>query len=423
MADTIDVTTPADDRPLVSEADLRDIARRAGEGDRGMARRLAARESYLQAALPDRVKHLWRFTDPASLLPRSLEQATLPAPPVLEPVPGAAATIDLWPGQAPQLDLGADLSAGALSLAPGLIGTDHATDSVFTMLNEAAWNTGLGLQVKAGVCLPGPVHLRVHAGGAATLPRVTIAVGAGAEATIVEEHCGGGPEARVAGRTEIIAGDGARVRHVLVQLWDEGTRGHLTVFTRGGRDADLLTAFGTFGGDMCKTEIMTELSGDGAHSEMVGVALACGDQRFDMHTRHRHAAGRTTSNIDFKAVAADRARSTYTGLIRIEEKARHCEAFQENRNLLLSSRSRADAIPELEIHNQEVSCSHGATVAPIDPEQLFYLQSRGLEPGEAIGLVVRGFLENTLSRLPGTLRGSVEGFVGPRLARIREETV
>jgi len=145
-------------------------------------------------------------------------------------------------------------------------------------------------------------------------------------------------------------------------------------------------------------------------------------QHADVHTRHRHLAGRTSSRIDFKAVAADQARATYTGLIRIEDDAPHCEAYQENRNLLLSDRARADAIPELEIHNQEVSCSHGATIAPVEPEQLFYLESRGLAPGAALGLVVGGFLENTLAKLPEAARATVEEYVGPRLATIREGT-
>ncbi len=121
-------------------------------------------------------------------------------------------------------------------------------------------------------------------------------------------------------------------------------------------------------------------------------------------------------------MAAEQARSTYTGLIRIDDAARHCEAYQVNRNLLLSSRARADAIPELEIHNQEVSCSHGATIAPVEEDQLFYLESRGLDRGEALGLVVGGFLENTLARLPDEVRTMVESFVGPRLATIREGT-
>jgi len=176
---------------------------------------------------------------------------------------------------------------------------------------------------------------------------------------------------------------------------------------------------------------MTDLQGEGARSRMVGVALGGNDQRFDHHTRHRHLAGRTWSDIDFKSVGSDRSRGSYTGLIRIEENARVSEAYQVNRNLLLSEKSHADAIPELEILNEEVSCSHGAlneevscshgaTVAPVDQDQLFYLQSRGMSPDDAIRLVVRGFLEKTLQSIPESLRPEVEKLVESRLAGLGE---
>jgi Fe-S cluster assembly protein SufD len=133
---------------------------------------------------------------------------------------------------------------------------------------------------------------------------------------------------------------------------------------------------------------------------------------------HRHTSGHTWSNIDFKAAVTDRARSAYTGLIRIERDAGASEAFQENRNLLLSERARADTIPELEILTDDVSCSHGATAAPVDPEQLFYLQSRGLTAREALRQVVRGFVEPTLALMPEGLRAEIEKLIEARLQRI-----
>jgi len=196
------------------------------------------------------------------------------------------------------------------------------------------------------------------------------------------------------------------------RMW---TRGHLTVQSRAGRDADVLSVFATFGGERVKMELTTDLQGEGARSRMIGVALGEKDQRFDHHTRHRHLAGRTWSDIDFKSVATDQARSSYTGLIRIEEGAHFSEAYQVNRNLLLSEKSRADAIPELEILNEDVSCSHGATVAPVDQDQLFYLETRGLNPDEALQLVVRGFLEKTLQGVPEVLRSELETLVEGRL--------
>lgn len=413
---------PALDRDLVTA-----LAAAAGDDADGLRRRLAALANWETAPAPDRVRHLWRFTDPARLLPARVGSAAVIAPAVPAPaLAGAAATIELWPGRAPAVTLAAGLPAGALTVGPAAgaeAGAGAAPDAdrdLFRALNDAAWNAGVGLTVRDGVVLPGPIQIRVHAAGTAALPRVTLTVGRGGEAMLLEQHLGGGPDARVAARTVVRAAAGARVRHAVIQVWDAGTSGHHTVDTRAEEGADVLTVCGAFGGQSAKLELRTDLAGAGAHSEIVGVTLVGGAQHGDVHTSHRHLAERTTSRIDFKAVAADQARTTYTGLIRIEDQAQHCEAYQENRNLLLSPKARADAIPELEIHNQEVSCSHGATIAPVAADQLFYLESRGLDRGEALGLVVAGFLENTLARLPGDARALVESFVGPRLASIRD---
>lgn len=407
-------------RPALDETLLATLAAAAGDDADGLQRRVAAMVRYEAAVAPDRVQHLWRFTDPARLLPAAFTTA-MESPSAVSPVPGAAATIDLWPGLPPHVELARDPAvAGKLTLVPvGAADLPAATD-LFGALNESAWNTGVGLAVADGAKLPGPIHVRVHAVAGASLPRLRLQVGRGAEAMLVEEHLGGGAETRVVGRTEIVAGPGARVRHAVVQVWSAGTSGHLSVTTRAEAEADVLTICGVFGGEEAKLELVTELAGAGAHSEIIGVTLVSTKQHGDVHTSHLHRAGRTTSRIDFKAVAAGQARTTYTGLIRIEEQAKHCEAYQENRNLLLSKRARADAIPELEIHNQEVSCSHGATIAPVAEDQLFYLESRGLDPSEAVGLVVGGFLENTLAKLPQDVRMMVEAFVAPRLATIRE---
>jgi Fe-S cluster assembly protein SufD len=375
--------------------------------------------------------HLWRFTDPVRLLPNDLSVAALRGadvdPTDLPAVDEASATVDLWPGRLPVVRLGDGLAEGLLTVGPldgtmaaGTLDEQDAPSALFRHLNSAAWNAGLQIDVAPGTTLPGPVVVRVHAQGPAMLPRVLFRVGGNAEATLVEQHLDGGTGNTVIGRSDIVAGTAARVRHIVLQTWLPGTNGHLTVQSRVGRDADLLSVFATFGGERVKVEMMTDLQGEGARSRMVGVALGGNDQRFDHHTRHRHLAGRTWSDIDFKSVGADRSRGSYTGLIRIEENARVSEAYQVNRNLLLSKKSHADAIPELEILNQEVSCSHGATVAPVDQDQLFYLQSRGMSPAEALRLVVRGFLEKTLQSIPESLRPEVGRLVESRLAGLGE---
>jgi len=136
---------------------------------------------------------------------------------------------------------------------------------------------------------------------------------------------------------------------------------------------------------------------------MYGVVFGDNDQHFDYHTVHHHKASNSYSDIDFKVVLKDKANSATTGLIRIEEDAQNCQAFQLNRNLLLNDGPKAESIPELEILCDQVQCSHGATVGPIDNNMMFYLMSRGIEKKEAVNIITRGFVEPTIQKLPEEL--------------------
>ncbi len=418
---------------LPAEDKVGDISRLLGESKDMLAARVSAHGRLLGRDLPDRVKHLWTFTDPRHMLPgdpvpeRSAASAVDVSDTAVagaEVPDGAAALIVLRPGGAPVVNLAPSARAAGLVAAPitntlGLSGMEEGEDErssgLFHDLNTALWNCGVHIELPRGAILVDPVLVIVQAGSGSTLPRLVVDVREGANLTVVEKHTGGCEGARILGRTELSAAEGARLNHVLIQRWESGVNGHLTVRGYADRDADLLTVFASLGGDRAKVDLFTDLIGEGARSEMRGIALAAANQRFDHHTSHRHKSGHTWSNIDFKAVADDDARSSYTGLIRIEETARESEAFQENRNLLLSDTGRADSIPELEILNEDVSCSHGATVAPVDPEQLFYLQSRGLDADEALRLVVQGFLGQTLDRLPQGVRETVAAIIGSRL--------
>jgi Fe-S cluster assembly protein SufD len=292
-------------RPALQEADLGSLDLLMPSSELARTIRLAAHDLYLASPWPDRVNHLWRFTDPRALLPTAWGRAGVEAVDADEAtrwapsLASAAATIDLWPGRAPKIQLAEGVPEGALTAgwpSEGAGTEDRqqiggVSPSLFRHLNTAAWNTGLSLQVAGGTSLSGPVHVRVHAAAAGTLPRLQIEIGEGAEVTLVEEHFGGGEDVHVVGLTRVIAHESARVRHLLVQVWEPGTTGHLAVEGQAGKDSDLLTVFGSFGGDLVKTELMTDLAGTGARSEMIGVVLGGEGQRFDHHTRHRHLAG------------------------------------------------------------------------------------------------------------------------------------
>ncbi|MFO7654169.1 MAG: Fe-S cluster assembly protein SufD [Candidatus Krumholzibacteriia bacterium] len=409
-------------KPAVAKEDARRLSRLLGEAPEGAAWRLRALETYRDLPVPDRVQHLWRYTDPRDLLPEQPLSGDLAAVGRGPELPADGPAVLLVPGREPQLNAAAaDLdvtvspllhTAGDVALAGGAVPPQHG---LFEALNAAVFNTGALVRIGPGVRLGEPLRVIVAAVAAATLPRLLIVAEGGSEATIVEEHVGGGEGVYVVGVSEALVRPNAQLRHVLVQNWSDGTAGHLTQRGLAERDGRYLAVTATFGGRRAKLDVGGILDGPGARSELVGVTLGEKRQHFDHHTLHQHRSGRTWSNIDYKVALTGRSRSVYTGLIRIEEGAPQSEAYQENRNLLLSDRCRADAIPELEILTDDVSCSHGATATPVDPEQLFYLESRGIDPDTALRLVVRGFLETTLAALPETLRSSLEDMVERRL--------
>jgi Fe-S cluster assembly protein SufD len=158
--------------------------------------------------------------------------------------------------------------------------------------------------------------------------------------------------------------------------------------------------FGSVGSLVTKVNAGTILDGRGANSQMYGVIFGDEKQHFDYHTTHHHRSKESFSNLNFKVVLKGKAKSAYTGLIRIEKDAANCEAYQENRNLLLNNGTKAESIPELEILTDEVRCTHGATMGPIDPEMVFYLKSRGIPEPEAIKTIVTGYIEPLLAQVP-----------------------
>lgn len=414
-------------KPLLGSDQVTALAERFNEPPLLLELRRQALALYQQGALPDRALNRWRFTDPRELLPSSIAALPLLAPAALMPeLPAGGAAVLLQPGVRPRWALSEPARQAGVSVLPlaeatpwldllgQAVGADHG---LFEALDLAAFGAGVAIAVPAEVALAGPIHLRIAAQGAAAIGRVLIAVGAGARATVVEEYVDGNDSALI-GVSELFADVGASVQHVLLQSLDDGARGQLTQRARLERDAGYIGVCASLGGRQVRVDLGAQLVGRGSHSELIGVVLGDGEQRFDHHTVQLHQAAATSSNIDFKAALGGAARSTYSGLIRIAAAAAGSTAYQENRNLLLSPDARAHSTPELEILTDDVSCTHGATVAPVDTEQLFYLRSRGLEPTAAVRLVVRGFLERTLAQIPEPLRPALEHQFEQRLLRL-----
>lgn len=394
-----------------TESEVRALSRGLGEPDWLADWRVRAFEVWQASALPIRANHLWRYTDPADFDPAG------------DPFAGGRGGIDV------RFEGGSDV--------PGLVLTDLATaarefpDLVrpllgsvvgaeygrFEALASAAFRGGVFLRVPRGMEVPDPIHVTSRFGNdGLQAGRLLAVVEDGASVTIVDElEGGGGREGRLFSVAEVVVGAQARVQFVTLQQLEHTVQAHVTQVARLGRSAHYTPVLASFGGALVKTNIGAILEGEGSESEMTGFLSAVGRQRFDHHTLHHHVGRHTRSNLDYKTVVKDRARSTYTGLIRIEKEAAFSEAYQENRNLLLSEHARVDSIPELEILTTEVQCTHGATVGPINPELLFYLMSRAVPRDEAVRMIIEGHFESALKRLPAALQERLRVLVRERL--------
>lgn len=387
-------------------------------------RQQAAHEAR-SAQLPDRARHLWRFSNPERFLPNrdTMELAPAPAPPPWRLDEDLAAAVLLSGSTVKVAYLSPEAQRAGVSVVPlgqapvqEFLGKAVPPQHGFLeALNACAFRPGVAVWVPPRVRLENPIRLRLYPTDALFIPRVLVVLGEGASAEIIEGHVGGQQGSLVLAVTEVFVGAGAELQYDLVQRWELAATGHLTSRTVLGEGAKAQVAMASFGGTVTKVDTGVILAGKGAEVETFGVALGTGNQHFDHHTEHIHAASQTHSNLDFKVALAGQARSVYTGLIRIQEQAATCEAYQENRNLLLSEGARAESIPELEILNEDVRCTHGATVAPLDEEQVFYLKSRGLPHHQALRLIVYGFLDQTLSRLPQKTKERIEALVAGRL--------
>lgn len=208
------------------------------------------------------------------------------------------------------------------------------------------------------------------------------------------------PGAPVSSTVELTVGAGARVRYYHIQNWS-GDRDH-TFAQRATveQDGQLLSLLAVLGSRTTHASVETRLAGPGARSDLYGIAFGDQRQRFEFRTLQDHLVPNTASDLLYKTALADQAASIYTGLIRIAKDAQQTDAYQANRNLLLSPQAKADSIPMLEILADDVRCTHGATVGPVDPDHTFYLMSRGIPFPAAERMLVEGFFDQVIERLP-----------------------
>jgi Fe-S cluster assembly protein SufD len=273
----------------------------------------------------------------------------------------------------------------------------------FAALHAAFRSGGTFLYVPRGVTLELPLQSLTYldADGTAVFPHTVLVAEELADVTLIDRVVSPDLDRALSvAAAEIFVGPGAHVRYVSLQDWGSGVT-HLAVQrAQLERDAELRSLAVSFGASLSRTEVESVLVEPGGHSEMLGVYFTDGTQHFDHRSLQDHAAPSCTSDLLYKGALRDASRVVYSGLIHIHPGAQRSDAFQTNRNIVLSDEAKADSIPNLEIENNDVRCSHAASVGPVSEDELFYLQSRGIPREEGERLIVTGFFQEVLDRVP-----------------------
>jgi Fe-S cluster assembly protein SufD len=389
-----------------------DTARALGGPDWLAARRVAAAEQLASVTWPSSTEEIWRYSriddfDLDRFQPRGVNERSLDVPP-------------LDAGLASKGVVVGDLLDVDDTEAADWLGTcSDASPDAFTLLHDAFVVGGAYVRVPAGVVVETPLFFEHRSGGdgLASFPHTLVIVGEGAEVTVVDRFAAEGSPHLCDIVSELIVGDGARVRYVSVQehgpqTWQVGLqRAHVS------RDATLHSSAVALGGDYARMRTESLITGPAGESDLLAVYFGDGHQVLDFRTLQDHAAPHTRSDLLFKGAVEDQARSVYSGLVRLRAEAQHSNAFQTNRNLVLTEGAGAESIPNLEIEANDVRCSHASAVGPIDDDQRYYLETRGIPPEDAEQLIVLGFFDDVLDRLPvpklaAALRRAVERKVG-----------
>jgi Fe-S cluster assembly protein SufD len=292
-----------------------------------------------------------------------------------------------------------------------------ASEDGFAAQNTALLDDGVVVIVRAGK-KAGPLHL-AYSGATASpafaTPRTLILAERGSELDVVESHAGDGEYLENA-VTEVFVAEGAGVEHVRVQLGSERSASLAIVAVRQARDSRYRSRVVSFGGKLTRVDLRVELAEQGAECSLDGLFLVDGGALVDHHTRVVHASPRCSSTQRYRGIADARGIGVFDGTVIVRPGASGTEAHQENRNLLLSNDAVVHAKPHLEIDTDDVKCSHGATVGRLDPAQLFYLRSRGIDEEVARSLLTYAFAREVVAAVSDTdVRGVLEDIVAARL--------
>ncbi len=402
-----------------------DAARALGGPEWLVARRVAAAERLGSIAWPTPQEEIWRYSrinelDLARFRPMSAEELGAPGD---ERAPGGgpwaaeagarAAAIVVRDGRVVRHEIDPALEAKGLrvcdiatcddELVQASLGrASAASEDAFTVLHDAFLAGGAFIYVPDGVVVEQPIVVLHWSEGAgeASFPHTLVVLGERAEATVLDRFGSPDTEHLSNAVVELLVGDAAHLRYLALQ--EHGPRTWSLGFQRAhvGRDATVRSSAVALGGDYARLRSETLLAGQSSESDQLAVYFGDQDQMLDFRTLQDHDAPWTRSDLLFKGAVEDSARSVYSGLVHLRPAAQKSNATQTNRNLVLSEGASAESIPNLEIEANDVRCSHASTVGPIDDEQRYYLESRGVPPAEAERLIVLGFFDDVFARLP-----------------------
>jgi len=388
-----------------------------------LERKRAAYERFAALPMPKRTDEGWRFSNLAGL---TLDGFAPAAPAVSFEklhhgdvgVPGAGTLVFANHRLAMQEPLSGDaaqrgvifdtlqhalLQHGALVKEHLLTQSSRLGGGKFAALHEAFVEDGAFICVPKGVELTLPLGVFHYAAGAgaALFPHTLLVADENSKVTVADFFRSDGPTPHqfVCGGNDVFAGHGAQVTYLALQDWSRDTLSFQFNATVARRDANVLSINLHAGARQARHESFSQLQAPGAHSEMLALTLARGTQEFDQRTLQIHQAPNTSSNLLYKNVLLDQAKTIFSGLIVVDPDAQKTDAYQSNRNLMLSDEAEANSLPGLEIQANDVRCTHGATSARIPAEQEFYLQSRGIDKPQADELLTFGFFEEILSKI------------------------
>ena len=272
----------------------------------------------------------------------------------------------------------------------------------FVALHQAHLRNAVVCTVPKNLTLSDPIEIFHWATGehSTIFPRTLVHTEENARVSIVEHHrSANGDTTFSCGATQLVASGGSHIDYVLCQQWNVVSKNIHMSATHCARDSKVSHCLANLGAAWSRTECVSHLEGPGSRSDMLSVSLTDENQESDQRTLQLHHAPHAQSDLLYKNVLFGRSRNIFAGLIRVDHGAHFTDAYQTCRNLLMTDDCEANAMPGLEINADQVKCSHGSTSGSIDPEEIFYFESRGIPPEAARALLAEGFLAQTLSRI------------------------